>query len=132
MPRIDKGNSAPVTATTPYDQQGARPKEKSSSSKEPATSRNRGDNSKGLKLGSISYARSCLRILTHISQCYIRLHVRQHRNPFLLDLQVGKFLLRSKKKYLIGDREQVKELLINFSPQDFFYCCCYFNVVSLQ
>jgi len=50
----DKGNSAPVSATTPYDQQGARPTEKSSSSIEPASSRNRGDNSKGL-VKSVSY-----------------------------------------------------------------------------
>ena len=55
MLKIDKENSAPVSTsetTTPYNQQGARPKEKSSSRKEPTSLSNRGDNSKGLTLVS--------------------------------------------------------------------------------
>ena len=59
MLKIDKENSAPASTsetTTPYNEQGARPKEKSSSRKEPTSSSNRGDNSKGLTLGSRSVA----------------------------------------------------------------------------
>ena len=60
MLKIDKENSAPASTsetTIPYNEQGARPKkERSSSRKEPTSSSNRGDNSKGLTLGSRSVA----------------------------------------------------------------------------
>ena len=56
--QIDKDNSASVTTkatTTPgCDQHGARPKEEPSSDKEPASSRNHGNNLEGLKLGSLA------------------------------------------------------------------------------